>query len=89
MALICRSRVWNANNLSCANLWAQLSLLPVVLLSSSSSLSSLIPAYLVLSTFGKIMDESFRTQAVVMFITTRGKGIALKDYFYKVFIHVR
>lgn len=45
--------------------------------------------------FFHVVDEGFRTQAILMFIITSGRGIAaacnnkLKDYFYKVFTRVR
>lgn len=50
---------------------------------------SVMPTYLMFSTFWKTADEEFITQAILMFIIARGKGIAEKDYFYKVFAHVR
>lgn len=48
-----------------------------------------MPTCLMFSTFWKNVDEDFITQAILMFIIARGRGIAQKDYFYKVFTDVR
>lgn len=50
---------------------------------------SVMPTYLMFSTFWKTVDAEFITQAILMFIIARGKGIAQKDYFYEAFTHVR